>query len=166
MKNAVAVALILVVLTFSCQKQSPPKPPNKIPIKAAIIYNIGGAQAVARENFYLLKKDPLEIWREAGLTKDAKMKDERWFWVMFSIDRYYTREKESSKFEKPIKPYIVATTTTDFEGNASFENVPDGSYYIYGVTETRAGHAVWSHKVSTGDNQTVFLDNKNAVYSK
>ena len=68
--------------------------------------------------------------------------------------------------EQAIKPHIVNTATTDFEGNATFENVPEGTYYIYAVTETRGGIAVWSYKVSTNENKTVLLDNKNAVYAR
>src|SRR5437763_700144 len=157
----VLIALLLFVSSTSCRQAEQRPIKRNIPIKAAIIYNLGGAQAVARENFYLLDKDAVQIWKEAGLIKDEKM-----FWLEFSIDRLYADEKKPSKFDQAIKSHIVNTTTTDFEGNATFENVPEGSYYIYGVTETRGGIAVWSYKVSTNENKTVLLDNKNAVYAR
>jgi hypothetical protein len=160
-KLPVSLAL-LVLFSFTSCKQAELKPIKRnLPIKAAIIYSLGGAQPVARENFYLLDKDAIQIWKEAGLVKDEKM-----LWLEFSIDRLYADEKKSSKFGQAINPHIVNTTTTDFEGNAMFENVPEGSYYIYGVTETRGGIAVWSYKISTNENKAVLLDNKNAVYAR
>jgi hypothetical protein len=145
---------------------------RNIPIKAAIIYNLGGAQAVAREDFYLLNRDFLQVWKESGLVNDktlkelgVKLSDEQLFRLTFIEDRLRVLNKKPSKFDEAIKPYIVKTVTTDFEGNAIFENVPEGDYYIYGVTETRSGYAVWSYKISTNESKTVLLDNKNATYS-
>ena len=135
---------------------------RNIPIKVAIIYNMGGAQAVAREDFYLLSKDAVQIWKEKGV-----IKGDQDFGIAFAIDRINTLDKTPSKFSEAVKPYIVKTATTDFEGNAAFENVPEGEYYIYAVTETRGGRAVWSYKVSTTpENKTVILDNKNAYYAR
>ena len=156
------VASVLLLASFTSCNRAEKKPIQRnIAIKVAIIYNLGGAQAVARENFYLLNKDAVQIWKEAGLIKDEKnVGFDYW------LDRINATEKKPSKYEETIKPHIIKTTTTDFEGNATFEDVPEGSYYIYGVTETRGGIALWSYKVSTQDTKTVFLDNKNAIFAK
>lgn len=152
---------MLLFFSFTSCKQIEQKPIQRnLPIKVAIIYNLGGAQAVAREDFYLLNKDAVQIWKETGL-----IKVENNLGLDFSLDRYYAMEGKPSKFNEAIKPHIINTTTTDFEGNANFENVPEGIFYIYGVTETRGGIAVWSYKVSTNENKTVLLDNKNAIYA-
>ena len=157
---------LLLALFVGCnqttQKTEQKPALHKIPIKVAIIYNLGGAQAVAREDFHLLRKDAVQIWKETGV-----LKDEKDFGISFSIDRLSVLDKKPSKFGEAVKPYIVQTVTTDFEGNATFENVPEGEYYIYAVTETRGGQAVWSYKVSTTpEDKTVILDNKNAYYSR
>jgi hypothetical protein len=164
----VLVSMVLVIVFFdACTGEQKPVHHN-ISIKVAIIYNLGGAQAVAREDFYLLTKDAIQAWKEHGLLK----KDERTtlddtilFRLEFLADRFNVSQKKPSKFAEAIKPYTVKTVTTDFEGNATFESVPEGDYYIYGITETRGGYAVWSYKVSTQENKTVLLDNKNAVYA-
>jgi hypothetical protein len=160
--NLLIFTLSLLSALFANCSQAEQKPvPHKIPIKVAIIYSLGGAQAVARENFYLLKKDAVQIWKETGVLKDDKS-----FGISFITDRISVMSKEPSKFEEAVKPHIVQTVTTDFEGNASFENVPEGEYFIYAITKTRGGHAVWSYKVSTTpENKLVFLDNKNAYFS-
>jgi hypothetical protein len=56
------------------------------------LYNLGGAQAVAREDFYLLNKDAVQIWKEGGLLNDMKLGDvtvsgERLFRLKFLGDR-------------------------------------------------------------------------------
>lgn len=152
---------VSILITFANCNQIERKPTQRnIPIKVAIIYSVGGAQAVARENFYLLKKDALQIWKDAGIIKDEKK-----FGFEYQLARLNTKEGNSSRFDEAIKPHIVNTTTTDFEGNAVFENVPEGEYYIYGVTGTRGGIAIWSYKVSTQEIKTILLDNKNAIYA-
>lgn len=159
-KSARLLFLLFMLSSFhaGCAKQKTTQ--HSIPIKVAIIYNLGGAQAVAREDFHLLSKDAVQIWKETGL-----LKNDRDFATDFGIDRLGL-DKKPMKFAEAVKPYILKTATTDFEGNATFENVPEGEYYIYGVTETRGGFAVWSYKVSAAENKTTLLDNKNAYYSR
>ena len=170
-----AVSLSVLIVLFAGCKQAEQKPINhSLPIKVAIIYNFGGAQAVAREDFYLLNKDVTQVWKEAGLLNVEKLRlpsmtktpsEESVFRFSFALDRLRVTEGKPSQFEAAVKPFIVKTVNTDFEGNATFENVPQGDYYIYGVTETRSGYAVWNYRVSTQDNKTVLLDNKNAIYA-
>lgn len=170
---------MLFVTISGCKRAEEEHTPSQsvqrdISIKVAIIYNFGGAQAVARENFYLLNKDANQLWKEAGLLNAEKLRvpsmtkapsEESVFRFYFSLDMLRVSEGKPSQFEDAVKPFIVKTVNTDFEGNATFENVLEGVYYIYGLTETRSGYAVWSYKVSTQDNKTVLLDNKNAVYA-
>jgi predicted acylesterase/phospholipase RssA len=163
------ISLLAFVSLTSCSKTEQKieqKPVEyKIPIKVGIIYSMGGVQAVAREDFYLLNKDALQIWKEAGLLEGMKNEDE--FMIRILLHDVTATKDKPSKFDETLKPYTVKTTTTDFEGNAAFENVPQGEYYIYGRTETRGGNAVWNYKVSTNpENKTAILDNKNAIYSK
>jgi hypothetical protein len=170
--------LLLVPVTACWHTEGPPRPKQperNISIKVAIIYNFGGPQAVAREHFYLLNNDANQLWKAAGLLNAEKLRvpgvttkpfsEESVFRFYFSMDRLRVSEGKPSQFEDAVKPFIVKTVNTDFEGNATFENVPEGVYYIYGLTETRSGYAVWSYKVSTQENKTVLLDNKNAIYA-
>lgn len=169
-QRAFACLLLLLSLT-GCNKTEQievvQKPVERnIPIKVAIIYKFGGPQAVAREDFYLLNRDFAQIWKESLFTKYEKAKelrpkpsDELIFQLALLED------PAATKLAEAVKPYILRAVSTDFEGNATFENVPTGVYYIYGITQTRSGYAVWSYKVSTDENKTVLLDNKNALYS-
>jgi hypothetical protein len=65
--------------------------------------------------------------REGGVI----LNDHQLFRLYFLGDRYGLEvDKKPSKFSEAVKPYIVKTVTTDFEGNATFESVPEGNYFI------------------------------------
>src|ERR1041384_665953 len=96
-----------------------------IQIKVGIVYKMG-PQPVARTKFYLLNKQletkyftpprTVEIFKGTGAASKV----------------------EPGIAEDLIKDRIVATTVTDFEGNAVFDNVPSGIYWIAGFARTRS----------------------------
>jgi hypothetical protein len=167
--NLLIILLLSFVSLTSCSKTEQKieeKPVEyKIPIKAAIIYSMGGAQAVAREDFYLLNKDAVQIWKDGGLLEDIKNENEFTLSFLKAV-RVQVAQGIPSKFTETLKPHIIKARTTNLEGNATFEGVPQGEYYIYGAAETRSGYAIWNYKVSTNpENKTVILDSKNTIYS-
>lgn len=135
-----------------------------IPIEAAIVYSYGGAQPVARTEFYLLRKDFLELGKEIGflpvidpLDAEARGKSGNPARAGVQVER--------------IKDYIVMKATTDFSGKAQFENVPSGVYYIVGYAETRKqdslydSYRIWNVRVDTAnyDGKPILLDQKSAL---
>jgi len=136
--------------------------PNKtIPIKAAIVYEREGVKPVARTKFYLLRED---------LTRVAQSRGE-------DVGMFFTREPDTRPNslygvyrpvgidEEKIRDFVVASVTTDFEGNAKFEDVPPGTYYIFGlaVTQSKSGYSFWNINIEAGQEiETVFLDQNNA----
>jgi Prealbumin-like fold domain len=137
--TSLVIALALLSSLVGCNKN------GTIPIKAAIVYKMGGSQPVARTKFYLLRED---------ITTKVKGS-----W-------YSTRSGSVGILEDRVKDYVVMTTTTDFEGNAKFENVPLGTYYIVGFTRIRSeyGFVVWNLKVDAKtDAETILIDQNNAL---
>lgn len=68
-------SLSVLSVSFAGCTQAEQRPIDyRIPIKVAIIYNLGGSQAVAREDFYLLTKNAVQIWKENGLLNNEKMR--------------------------------------------------------------------------------------------
>lgn len=136
-------------------------------MKAALIYKYGGAQPAARVTFYLLD-DSLQTILLSGSTKDLfKNRDWSWGYGHDMITEGF--EGNRQVLNSVIKPHVVQTATTDFDGSAKFVGLRAGTYYLAGVAETRGGYAVWNVPVHVGGTQPtvdVILDQQNAAYAE
>jgi hypothetical protein len=153
----ITFALSLLISMMACNTN------KTITMKAALIYKAGAAQPVARKKFYLLKEDVSTKERTFFTSKSSAK----------AINDTTAATSAGSSLpplsdginESNIKDYIVTTTETDFDGNAKFQNVPSGTFYIVGYTTTREefGYIVWNVKIdTTKSTETVFLDQNNA----
>jgi len=126
---------------------------DHVDLQAAIIYNVGGVQPVARERFDLLTKDLQIILRSAGIQDIG------------TLGLLPLSDPDSFKRTMAvIRRHSVASATTDLQGKARFDNVKAGTYYVFGMTETRGGFSVWNLKTLLVPGQnSVILDNKNAA---
>lgn len=156
---------LLLISATSCNQQKS----RTISFKAGLVYKMG-AQPVSRANFYLLKEDLKSL---KGENKNKKIvgnaylspRDAKALTETFNTVGVATREHKAGIDEDVIKDFIVAKTTTDFEGNGKFNDVPPGVYYLSGFTTTRSeyGYAFWSIKVDTEkDKDAILLDQNNA----
>lgn len=157
--SSILVASFLLLTFFGCEKLSSNK---TIQIKAAIIYKMGGVQPVARTKFYLLNKSLAEIKKDVkGNSEPEEIPG-----MPLNYKSSYMRWLDSKEVQAAIEPHIVKTLTTDFEGTGKFEDVPAGTYYIFGVTETRGGFALWDTKIDTNSiKDTILLDQNNAEHA-
>jgi hypothetical protein len=156
--------LLLLLFLTSCNQVAKVETPKTrtISMKAGLVYKMG-AQPVARTKFYLLKKDLKAIEEEKkeelGHPYYTRIGAE-------SINRITGKQVSVGIDEDFIKDYIVARTTTDFEGNAKFENVPAGVYYVvgYAIPRNENDFLLWNIKVDTEkDKEAIFLDQNNAT---
>ncbi len=149
----VLIVVILFLFLSACNQN------KTIPIKVALVYKMG-AQPVARVKFYLLKEDLKVINDQEGKIAYTSPSTASLFASLSDLSI------KAGIHEEDIKEFIVATTTTDFEGNAKFENISKGVYYIAGFTTTRSksGYVVWSVKLDTDNiKETLLLDQNNAL---
>jgi hypothetical protein len=163
-------------------------------IDAQIIYNLGGPQPVARQYFYLLDVDPMSLdenddkYRaKIDSLKGQEREDlEKTAALFMSVKKLLTtlvinqannKELEgrppkelfsSLEMSKPFwESHIIQSVQTDFKGHAVFENLSTGTYWLMGITETRAAFTFWSLKVSVGRGENkLMLDQNNALFSK
>jgi hypothetical protein len=137
-------------------------------LEAAIIYQFGGAQPVAKEKFYLLDQDLEQIVKEAGETEDFKpgTGDYKRPYNMEDVKFPSLLNKQFRELQPIIAKHIKYTLETDFQGKAQLSNISIGTYYLYGVAETRKGSSVWNLKVeiNRGDNK-ISLSQNNALYA-
>ena len=62
-----------------------------------------------------------------------------------------------------MRPHIVATVTTDFNGKGQFSAVPAGTYYLMGIGQLYKQVVLWNLKVDLNAGQnSVTLDQNNA----
>jgi hypothetical protein len=165
----------------SAQKQIPPsiqKPePASLSIEAGLVFQSSDFKPVARTAFMLLDDDLATILIGAGIKLPKGMSDSgrgtEWEFVhSYGFAPELTALPEWDEFLKnaqaAIAPHIVKTATTDFDGKAEFDSLPQKTLYLVGTYKTPLSFAVWNlkiEKLNPGKNSIV-LDQKNAVYAK
>lgn len=127
---------------------APPAMPTKgsVVINAKIATKNGQTQAVRNERFYLLDRD-LET-----ILSDARVEPIEGQTLLNSFGlsvMYPSRYGEfHTKAMAAIKNHIKYAGTTDGSGKAQLGSVEPDSYYLFGVTKSGSGFAVWSSPVS------------------
>lgn len=113
----------------------------------------GYPQPVARTTFHLVDDSLASILKSAGVTikgrdgkdKPAQTEDDYAIWFgfgannlrMLPIGDFYERAMST------LRPHILQTVTTDFDGKARFAPIKAGAYFVLGVARTPKGFAVW-----------------------
>ena len=125
-----------------------PSMPTKgsVVINAKIATKNGQTQAVKNERFYLLDRDLETILSDARIDpiEGQTLLNSFGLSVMYP-NRY---GEFHTKAMAAIKDHIKYAGTTDGSGKAQLGGVQPDSYYLFGVTKSRDGFAVWSSPVS------------------
>jgi hypothetical protein len=127
---------------------SAPSVPTRgtVVINAKIATRTGQPQAVRNEKFYLLDKDLESILSEANIkpVEGQSLVNSFGLSVMYP-DKYGEFHRDALR---AIKDHIKYAGTTDGSGKAQLGGVEPTSYYLFGVTRSSRGFAVWSSPVS------------------
>ena len=119
---------------------------GSVRIAAKVVSQSGSPLAVKNEKFYLLDKSLEDILDDAGLEpiEGNSLTNSLGLAVMYP-DRYGDfRQKAMAA----INAKIEYSGTTDATGTANMSGVEPGGYYLFGVTKTGKGFAMWSSPVS------------------
>jgi hypothetical protein len=170
------VALIIIVAgtlaTSQRRKQPQPKAlakPNAIlKIEAGLVFRSGDVKPVARTTFYLLDADPAQVLKEGGVKRESEIEREE-LDPMFDLAlalRFQTLEKNQTYLTAAmvaLKPHIIGTAVTGFDGKAEFSPIITGTYNLMGVVpEIGKSSAFWNLKITLkAGPQTIVLDNHN-----
>ncbi len=115
-------------------------------IDAKIATRSGAVQSVKNEKFYLLDKDLEQILSEADLEPiDGNSLSNSFGLAVMYPDRYGDFQRGALA---AIKKHIKYSVTTGADGKASMKDVNPDSYYLFGITKSRTGFAIWSSPVS------------------
>lgn len=124
-------------------------------IEAKIATKSGDIQPVQKEKFYLLDKDLQSILSEANINDETGQGLNTAFGLSVVYpDKYReTNKKALDAINKHVKYDVL----TDATGKAQMKGVKPDAYYLFGITKTRNGYAIWSSPVSIqpGDNKLV-----------
>ncbi|CAN5450632.1 hypothetical protein BH10ACI1_BH10ACI1_03540 [soil metagenome] len=117
-----------------------------VSFEAKVMAKTGGAQSVKNEKFYLLKKDLESILDDANIEDESGQGLRNAFGLSVLYPERY-REINQKSFAA-IKKNIVYSTMTGADGKAVLKDVKPDSYYLFAITKTRTGFAIWSAPVT------------------
>lgn len=124
-------------------------------LEAKVATKSGGTQPVRAERFYLLNKDLDSILSDADIEDETGQGLSNAFGLsVVDPARYGDTNKKALA---AIGKHTVYKTQTDASGKAQMKGVKPDSYYLFGITKTRTGFAIWSSPVTiqAGDNSLV-----------
>jgi len=143
-------------------------------LRATVSLKPGYPQAVARTTFHLVDGSLATILKDAGVTikgrdgkdKPAQTEDDYAIWFGFAANnlRLLPIGDFYEKAMATLKPHILQTVISDFDGKARFAPVKMGAYYLLGVARTPKGFAVWQLKAPLDTaSVSLILDERNAA---
>lgn len=122
-----------------------------VTLDAKIQTNSGSVQPVKAERFYLLNKDLESILSEAGIEDETGQGVVNAYGLSVVYPSRYA--ETNKKAASAIAKHIVYRAQTDASGKASMKDVKPDGYYLYGITKTGTGFAVWSSPVNINAGQ-------------
>ncbi len=134
------------------QTSIPADSKGKVIIDAKVANRTGAPTAVRNEKFYLLNKDLDSILNDANLDpiEGQTLANSFGLSVVYP-DRYGDFNRKALA---AIKDHIKYSGMTDGSGKAQLGGIEPDSYYLFGITKTGKGFALWSNPVTirTGEN--------------
>lgn len=115
-------------------------------VDAKITSKNGAIQSVKNEKFYLLDEDLETILSDADLEPIEGQSLSNSFGMAVLYPEQYGEFNRDAL--AAIKKHIKYNAMTDASGKASMKDVKPDNYYLFGITKTRNGFAVWSSPVS------------------
>lgn len=124
-----------------------------VSLEAKISTKTGSIQPVKAERFFLLDEDLQTILSAAEIDDETGQGVVNAYGLsVLYPDKYAdTRNKALAAINKHIK----YRTQTDASGKASMKDVKPDNYYLFGITKTKTGFAVWSAPVSINAGENV-----------
>jgi hypothetical protein len=130
-----------------------PAPTDKgsVVMQAKILSKTGSTQPARSVKLYLLDRDLDSILSEASIEDETGQGVVNAF-ALSVVDPNKYREINQKAYAA-IKRHIVYSTTTDASGKAQLPDVKPKNYYLFGITATKNGFAIWNAPVFINNGQ-------------
>jgi len=128
---------------------------STVSLEAKVVGRSGAPQPVQKEVFYLLDKDLESILDDADIDDESGQGLVNAFGLSIVYpDRYNdVRKKALAEIGKHSKYKI----TTDASGKAQMKDVKPDSYYLFAITKTANGFAIWKNSVTIQPGQNALV---------
>jgi len=125
---------------------------GNVNLEAKVSDRSGTPKPVKAEKFYLLDKELESILSDADIEPINNQSLQNSFGVSVVYPDKYSDVRTKSLAE--IRKHIKYEVTTDSSGKAQMKDVKPDSYYLFAITKTSNGFAIWSSQVqvNTGQN--------------
>lgn len=156
---------------YADKKATSTKGKGILSFETGLVLNSGDIKPVSRTTFYLLDKSFAQTLIDASF-QDADgniIKKPRDIYGEFLMsDKYKILGKNLDLYNRAwllIKPHVVQTVITGFDGKATFKPMQAGKYFLMGYSEVSRNLVFWDVEVnlSSGDN-LLTLDQNNAGF--
>lgn len=122
-------------------------------LDAKILTKSGAAQPVQKVKFYLLDKDLDSILSEAQIEDELGQGAVNAY--ALSVVNPGKYRETNQKANAAIKKHVIYSTTTDAAGKAQIPDIKPKNYYLFGITATKNGFAVWNSPVNINNGQNL-----------
>jgi type II secretory pathway pseudopilin PulG len=133
-------------------------PPDKgsVNLEAKVFSKSGTAQPVRGTRFYLLKKDAESILSDADIDNETGQSS-----LLTALGMATVYPSQYGDFSRKamgaISKNAVYNSTTDASGKLQLKDVKPNSYYLFAITKTGNGFAVWSSQVTINPGQNSLI---------
>lgn len=122
-----------------------------VSLEAKVNDRSGSPKPVNAEKFYLLDKDLNSILSNADIEPINNQNLQNSFGISVVYPDKYGDVRSKSLAE--IRKHIKYEVTTDSSGKAQMKDVKPDSYYLFAITKTSSGFAIWSSPVQINAGQ-------------
>lgn len=123
-------------------------PPDRgvVEINAKVSTKNGSIQTVKNEKFYLLDEDLESILNDADLEpiEGQTLTNSLGLAILYP-ERYGDFRRDALN---AINKHVKYNATTDGSGKAAMKDIKPDSYYLFGITKSGSGFAVWSSPIT------------------
>jgi hypothetical protein len=141
---------------------------NSLSFETGVVFKSGDVKPVARATFYLLDESLEKLLMDVNFQIYGGTDVMSGFALKYvSRELEILRGSKSTIFDDTmlkLKPHILTSTTTDFNGKGQFTDLAEGVYYIMHVSEIGRSVILWNLRVEVKPGQnSVTLDQNNAA---